>query len=76
VPRGPRERAEAERANASVRNQLAAAVQVLVDHPDHWALLADHPELAPQAVEEVMRHTPCLSNSMWSHRAEICCSVK
>jgi len=42
----------------TTRNQLAAAVQVLVDYPDQWALLADHPELAPQAVEEVMRHTP------------------
>lgn len=42
----------------TTRNQLAAAVQVFVDHPDQWALLADHPELAPHAVEEVMRHTP------------------
>jgi cytochrome P450 len=42
----------------TTRNQLAAAVQVFVDHPYQWALLADHPELAPQAVEEVMRHTP------------------
>jgi cytochrome P450 len=42
----------------TTRNQLAAAVQVLSDHPDQWALLAEHPELAPQAVEEVMRHSP------------------
>lgn len=42
----------------TTRNQLAAAVQVFVDHPDQWALLAEHPELTPQAVEEVMRHTP------------------
>jgi cytochrome P450 len=42
----------------TTRNQLAAAVQVFVDHPDQWAVLADHPELAPHAVEEVMRHTP------------------
>jgi cytochrome P450 len=43
---------------ATTRNQLAAAVQVLIDHPAQWALLADHSELPPQAVEEAMRHTP------------------
>jgi len=42
----------------TTRNQLAAAVQVLSDNPDQWALLAEHPELAPQAVEELMRHSP------------------
>jgi len=42
----------------TARNQLAAAVQALVDHPDQWALLANRPELAPQAVEELMRHSP------------------
>jgi cytochrome P450 len=42
----------------TTRNQLAASVQVLCEHPDQWALLADHPELAPKAVEELMRHTP------------------
>ena len=42
----------------TTRNQLAAAVQVLADNPDQWALLASHPELAPNAVEEVMRHNP------------------
>lgn len=42
----------------TTRNQLAAAVQALAEHPDQWALLAEHPELAPQAVEELMRHSP------------------
>lgn len=42
----------------TTRNQLAAAVQVLTDYPDQWTLLAEHPELAPRAVEEVMRHSP------------------
>ncbi|AYE98430.1 cytochrome P450 [Mycobacterium paragordonae] len=42
----------------TTRNQLAAAVHVLADHPDQWSLLADNPELAPQAVEELIRHTP------------------
>jgi cytochrome P450 len=42
----------------TTRNQLAAAVQVLCDHPDQWALLAKRPELAPQAVDELMRYYP------------------
>ena len=42
----------------TTRNQLAASVDVLVDHPDQWALLAEHPELAAGAVEETMRHSP------------------
>ena len=42
----------------TTRNQLAASIDVLVDHPDQWALLAEHPELAPSAVEETMRHSP------------------
>ncbi|PJE13703.1 MAG: cytochrome P450 [Mycobacterium sp.] len=42
----------------TTRNQLAAAVEVLADHPDQWLLLAEHPELMPQAVEELIRHTP------------------
>ena len=44
----------------TTRNQLAAAVQVLSDYPDQWALLAEHPELAPNAVEELMRHSPII----------------
>lgn len=42
----------------TTRNQLAAAVQDLCDHPKQWALLAQHPELATRAVEELMRHRP------------------
>ena len=48
----------------TTRNQLAAAVQDLCDHPQQWALLADHPELAPQAVEELMRHSPVIFATM------------
>jgi cytochrome P450 len=44
----------------TTRNQLAAAIEVFCDHPDQWALLAEHPELAPQAVEEVMRYAPVI----------------
>ena len=42
----------------TTRNQLAASVHVLCDHPDQWALLGRHPELATNAVEETMRHSP------------------
>lgn len=42
----------------TTRNQLAASMQVLVDHPEQWALLRDQPELATSAVEESMRHSP------------------
>jgi cytochrome P450 len=48
----------------TTRNQLAAAVEVLSDHPTEWALLAEHPELAPKAVEEVMRYSPVILNTM------------
>jgi cytochrome P450 len=48
----------------TTRNQLAAAVQDLCDHPTQWALLAEHPELAPQAVEELMRHNPVIFATM------------
>jgi cytochrome P450 len=42
----------------TTRNQLAASVHVLCDHPDQWALLGQHPELAVNAVTETMRHSP------------------
>jgi cytochrome P450 len=42
----------------TTRNQLAASVHVLCDHPDQWALLGQHPELAVNAVAETMRHSP------------------
>lgn len=42
----------------TTRNQLAAAVQVLSEHPDQWVLLAENPGLAARAVEELMRHSP------------------
>jgi cytochrome P450 len=44
----------------TTRNQLAAAVQVLSAHPDQWALLAQHPELATNAVHELMRYYPII----------------
>jgi cytochrome P450 len=42
----------------TTRNQLAASVDVLCDHPEQWRLLAECPEFAAKAVEETMRHSP------------------
>ncbi len=42
----------------TTRLQLGAAVHVLCDHPDQWALLGGHPELAVNAVQELIRHSP------------------
>ena len=38
--------------------QLSHALRLFAEHPDQWALLAGRPDLAPQAVEEVLRHEP------------------
>lgn len=48
----------------TTRNQLAASVHALCDHPDQWALLARRPELAANAVEETMRHSPIAGGSL------------
>ena len=48
----------------TTRNQVAAAVDVFCDHPDQWELLAEQPELAMKAVEEVMRHSPVVLGAM------------
>lgn len=42
----------------TTRNQVAASIQVLCEHPDQWNLIKERPELAPRAVEETMRHSP------------------
>src|SRR3954454_10126914 len=42
----------------TTQSQLAHAVRLLAQHPDQWRLLAERPELAPQAVEEALRHEP------------------
>jgi cytochrome P450 len=48
----------------TTRNQVAAALDVFCDHPEQWALLAERPELAMKAVEEVMRFCPVLFGSL------------
>lgn len=58
----------------TTRNQLAAAVEVFAAHPDQWRLLAEHPELAPNAVEETMRYSPAIFGTMRvaTEDAELC----
>ena len=38
--------------------QLAHALLAFCEHPEQWQMLAERPELAPQAVEEVLRYEP------------------
>jgi cytochrome P450 len=42
----------------TTQSQLAHAMRVLAAHPDQWELLAERPELALGAVEEVLRYEP------------------
>ncbi|OBA57259.1 cytochrome [Mycobacterium sp. 1100029.7] len=42
----------------TTRNQVAASIGVLCEHPDQWELLRSTPELAMSAVDETMRHSP------------------
>jgi cytochrome P450 len=51
-------------ATDTTRNQLAASLHVLLDHPEQWAMLGENPELATPAVEESMRHSPAVCNTV------------
>jgi cytochrome P450 len=42
----------------TTQSQLAHAVRLFAEHPAQWALLAEDPSLAAQAVEEVLRFEP------------------
>jgi cytochrome P450 len=42
----------------TTQSQLAHALRLFAEHPEQWALLAARPELAPRAVEEVLRFEP------------------
>ncbi|MFC9763454.1 cytochrome P450 [Rhodococcus jostii] len=52
----------------TTRSQIGLMMQTFVEHPDQWALLADRPELAAQAVEEVIRFNPAIH---WTTRMAI-----
>jgi cytochrome P450 len=47
-------------ATTTTRNQLARALVLFAEYPEQWALLGRHPELAANAVEEVMRLVPTM----------------
>ena len=51
-------------ATDTTRNQVAAALDVFCDYPEQWELLAQHPELAMKAVEELMRFCPVIFGAM------------
>ena len=42
----------------TTRNQIGLGVDLFLRHPDQWRLLVERPELAANAVEEVMRLRP------------------
>lgn len=42
----------------TTRNQLGLAMDMFISHPEQWKILAERPELARPAVEEVMRTRP------------------
>jgi cytochrome P450 len=42
----------------TTQSQLAHAVRLLAGKPEQWRMLAEDPELAPAAVEEVVRYEP------------------
>jgi cytochrome P450 len=42
----------------TTQSQLAHGVRLFAEHPEQWRLLAERPELAPAAVEEVLRVEP------------------
>lgn len=52
----------------TTKNQLGLAMQLFLDHPDQFALLATRPELAASAVEEVIRWNPTV---MWATRRAV-----
>lgn len=48
----------------TTRNQLAAAIEALIDHPDQWDVLAARPDIAGNAVEELVRFYPAVFGTM------------
>jgi cytochrome P450 len=42
----------------TTQSQLAQGIRLFAAHPDQWELLAREPELAPRAVDEILRFEP------------------
>ncbi len=49
--------------NDTTRNQLALGTIAFMHHPQQWELLRARPELAPRAVDEMMRLFPTIGGS-------------
>lgn len=45
----------------TTRNQISLAMDTFLKHPEQWRILAEKPELARNAVEEVMRIRPTVT---------------
>jgi cytochrome P450 len=56
-------------AHDNTRHQLSNAMVSFAEHPGQWRLLAERPELADQAVDEVMRWRPS-ATSLFGFAAE------
>ena len=48
----------------TTRNQLGLALALFAEHPEQWKLLAQLPEIAPRAVEEVMRYSGAVGGTV------------
>jgi cytochrome P450 len=42
----------------TTQSQLAHGLRLFAEHPDQWERLREHPELVPNAVEEILRFEP------------------
>lgn len=45
----------------TTRNQISLAMDLFIQHPEQWEILGKKPDLAAQAVEEVMRFRPTVT---------------
>jgi len=52
----------------TTRSQLGIAMALFIAHPDQWQILRENPELAPQAVEEIIRAWP---TTTWATREAV-----
>jgi cytochrome P450 len=52
----------------TTKNQLGLALQLFMERPGQWRLLAERPELAANAVEEVIRWNPTV---VWTTRRAV-----
>jgi cholest-4-en-3-one 26-monooxygenase len=51
-----------EAGNETTRNAISGGLLAFSDHPDEWEKLRGHPELMPDAVEEILRWTSPISH--------------